>query len=488
MRPTEARHEGRLRSRTRRVIQPSGPPTDEIPLWTSPDGVGIEDARAVIDLAMRAGIAMLSTGGSAADVTSTVLALVDAYGLRSVHVDVTYTSITVSYHRGPDADPMTVLRVVRHRTQDFTRLERLRTLVVELTRKQLPVHEARVRLDAIVSAPHPYRRWLVTAASAVLASAVAVLIGGGVVVTAITFVSAVLIDRSTYYLSRFGVAPFFTQLIAAAIPTVGATLLVLFATRGSALAGRVEPSLIVAAGIVLLLSGTSVVGAAEDALSGYYVTAGARTFEVGVLSLGIVIGISVILTLGNRLGLYVAVTSTTHLEPNVVIQLSCALVIAAAFAVSSYAVGRAVVMSALLGALGWWVNIMVGDSGGAATAAAVAAAVIGLLARVASGRLRMSALAVSTAAIVPLLPGRAVYQGISQIVAESEGFDAGLATLLGAAGIGLGLAAGVSLGSYAGGVIGAWRFGGTLPRVAGVHRAEDRASDRRSGDPSVDET
>ena len=64
----------------------------------------------------------------------------------------------------------------------------------------------------------------------------------------------------------------------------------------------------------------------------------------------------------------------------------------------------------------------------------------------------------TTAAIVPLLPGRLVYQGISEIISLGpSGLQTGFATLLGAAGVGLALAAGVSLGTYFAGILSAWR-------------------------------
>ena len=148
-------------------------------MWRAPDGVDRQTAQAVIDLAMRAGVAMLSTGAAAADVTATVLMLTSAYGLASVHVDVNYTSVTVSYHRGPDADPITVMRIVRFRVQDYTRLERLRALVVALSRDPIDIEDARVRFDAVLTAPHPYRRWVVTVAGATLAAGAAGLLGGG---------------------------------------------------------------------------------------------------------------------------------------------------------------------------------------------------------------------------------------------------------------------------------------------------------------------
>jgi len=102
---------------------------------------------------------------------------------------------------------------------------------------------------------------------------------------------------------------------------------------GLTFVGDVSPSLVVASGIVLLLSGLSVVGAAEDALEGYYVTAGARGFEVIVLSLGIAVGISVVLSLGERLDYPIAISSQTLLSDDVVVQVVCAVIISVAFAV-----------------------------------------------------------------------------------------------------------------------------------------------------------
>ena len=129
-------------------------------------------------------------------------------------------------------------------------------------------------------------------------------------------------------------------------------------------------------------------------------------------------------------------------------------------------------MSAVLGVLGWVVATTLETNFGFGTAvsATLAAGVVGFLARAGSRRLGASALAVTTSAIVPLLPGRAVYQGISEMIgAGTEGPLLGLTTLAGAGITGLGLAAGVSLGTYAAGVVSAWRHGrGLLAATAAV--------------------
>lgn len=240
-----------LRRRTSRAVRPTGPPTVGIPVWTGPDGVSRETALAVIDIAVRAGVALLSTGAGAADVVGTVLRLTSAYGLRSVHVDVTFSAVSVSYHRGPSAEPVTVLRVVRTRVQDFTRLERLRALVVELADHPVDLEEARVRFDSVIGARHPYRRWFVTAALGVLSAGVATLFDAGWLVILLSFVSSALVDVVQHRLGRIGVAAFFTQVVGSAIPTMVA-ILVSLVQRESGLLQGVLPSLVVASGIVVL--------------------------------------------------------------------------------------------------------------------------------------------------------------------------------------------------------------------------------------------
>lgn len=454
-------------------MRPTGPPTVGIPVWTGPDGVSHDTALAVIDLAVRAGIALLSTGAGAADVVGTVLRLTAAYGLRSVHVDVTFSAVSVSYHRGPSAEPVTVLRVVRTRVQDFTRLERLRALVVELAADPLDVEEARVRFDAVIGAPHPYRRWFVTVALGVLAAGAATLFDAGWLVIVLSFLASALVAVVQHRLGRIGIAPFFTQAVGSAIPTVVA-ILVSLVQRESGLLEGVLPSLVVASGIVVLLSGLSVVGAAQDAIEGYYVTAGARAFEVLVLTLGIVVGITVVLSLSHRLGVIMTISTDSPTNASAAVQVLASAVIAGAFAVSSYAGGLSAAVAALAGGSGWGILLLMsGLNAGRPTASAVAALLAGFTTQLVARRLHVPALAVTTASIVPLLPGRAVYQGIFEVVSDSSGpgLYQGFGTLLGAAGVGMGLAAGVSLGTYLARLLQDHRSGRRRRRAPGAQGA-----------------
>jgi len=111
---------------------------------------------------------------------------------------------------------------------------------------------------------------------------------------------------------------------------------------------------------------------------------------------------------------------------------------------------------------------------GPAAANSCAALVAGFASQLVASRLQVPALALTTAGIVPLLPGLVVYQGLFEIVrgAPGVGLSPGLTTLLGAAGIGLGLAAGVSMGTFL-----------ARPLRVGLDRGQRRALRRSAGDP-----
>lgn len=434
------------------MLQPSGPPTEGIPVvWTGPDGVEQDTARSVIDFAMRVSAALLATGAPASDVVATALLLTRTYGLRGVHVDVTFSSVAVSYHRGPLADPITLLRTVRSRSQDFQRLDALRGLVIELSREPLPVPEARRRFDAVIAMPYPYRRWVTTLATGVLGASAAAGFGGGPLIVALTLVAACLIAVTQHRLAGRGVESFFAQAVAAAVPTVLAALVAVLQSTTGWLDG-VVPSVLVASSVVVLLAGLSAVGAAQDAIEGFYVTAGARVFEVLVLTLGIVVGITVVLALTHKLGVSLSISDAPATSATgTALAVGTAMVSAVAFGVSNYSGLRTVAVAGLAGGVGWLVYEGVRHLGaGRPSSSAVAAFVVGATAQLAARRLRIAALAVTTSSIVALLPGRTLYQGIFQVVSDSAGpgFYQGLSTLFEAAGVGIGLAAGVSLGTY----------------------------------------
>jgi uncharacterized membrane protein YjjB (DUF3815 family) len=291
---------------------------------------------------------------------------------------------------------------------------------------------------------------------------------------ALSFVTTAIVDRVQRWMSRRGIASFFNQMVGGAIPTVVAVGLLAAISAGVPGLPQISPSLVVASGVVVLLAGLSVVGAAQDAIDGYYVTAGARGFEVLVLTLGIVVGIGGVLALAQRAGVSMEITADSRLSTNTLVQVLAAMVVSGAFAVSAYAGPRAALFSTLTGGLGWLTYLgAIHVDMGTVVANSLAALVAGFLSQLVASRLRVPALALTMAGIVPLLPGLVVYQGLFQIVRRTsgDGLSTGLTTLLVAAGIGMGLAAGVSMGTYL-----------ARPLRAGLDRGERKALRRSVGD------
>ncbi|MBY8850713.1 threonine/serine exporter ThrE family protein [Saccharothrix longispora] len=399
----------------------------------------------VLDLALRVGEAQMAGGASAADVTATIQAVAGAYGLPHTEVDVIYTSITASCHRGTEAAPVTSMRVVRSRGLDYTRLTAVEDLIGRITTDRVSATEAYAEIDRVTRADHPYPRWVATLAWAGMAASVALLVGGGPLLAATAALVTAVIDRVGRFLNRRELPFFFQQVVGGALATAAA--LAMYATD---LLPGTRPSLLVAAGIVVLLSGLSLVGTVQDAISGYNVTAAGRTVEVALLTAGLIAGIALTLRAGVQFG--VRTTISDPLPPligDVPMQLATGAATSACFALASYAPPRALLVAAAAGGIGTTTYGLLALTGtNAITCAAAAATAVGFGGKVVSRRLRTPPLVVAVAGMVPLLPGWTTYRGLYQLTAEGD--PAGLSTLVLAAGTALALAAGVVLGEHLG--------------------------------------
>ncbi len=432
----------RIPERAWRAIAGNSPPTAPIGLRAQPSRMDDLTAHAALGLALRIGASMLAVGASAADVTATVLRVAAAYGLTSCQVDITFTSITVSYDR-EDAVPLTAMRIVRTSRTDYTRLQGVNDLARAVGAGGLDVEEAHRRLDRVVSAPATYRRTVHTLGWAGVAGCFGFVLGGGWLEALIAALTTALVDQVMRVLNRRSLPLFFQQAAGAALATGVAVLLLAWDVD-------VRTSLVVAAGIVVLLAGLSLVSAAQDAISGFPVTAAARAFEVVTLTAGIVVGIAGVLDLAQRAGLPLTVVDTSSSPVPFAVALAASAGIAGFWSLACHSRPRSVVLAAGAGALAWTTSWATGDLGaGPALASGVAAVVLGFSGEVLTDRLRVPTQVIAVCGIVPLLPGLAIYHGLFAIVVDAD-IEGGLSALVGAAAVGLALAAGVTLGEYLG--------------------------------------
>ncbi|MEI2712531.1 MAG: threonine/serine exporter family protein [Nocardioides sp.] len=124
--------------------------------------------------------------------------------------------------------------------------------------------------------------------------------------------------------------------------------------------------------------------------------------------------------------------------------------IGAGFALSTYTRVRASLIAGLMASLVWAIYVLVARLElENSVSVAIAAAAAGALGVLGHSRLRVPEQAMTTAAIVALLPGLAVYRGLYLLIDQPTGrVGPGLSELVAAMGIGMGLAAGVSAGGY----------------------------------------
>ena len=431
----------------------------------------IDDALAarMLDLAVRIGESMLVSGAGASEVALTIVRVSGAYGLKPVHVDITYNAITVAHHRGDEARPITLLRVVRGPVPDHDRLQKLQSLVADIV-AGLPLDAATGRFRAIRRAPFRYRPAIVIAAQALLAVGVAVMFGGNWLVITLAFVAAALAAVTQFGLAKARVPYFFSQVAGAFVLTIVAALSPLLAATGWEAAAAIRPSVIVASGIVLMLAGLTVVGAAQDAIDGFALTATGRILELMTQTLGVVLGILAGLETARVVGLGMEPPSEAVPFGPVPLQLLGAALIAVAVAVFNGAGARIIIISVVLSTVAWLGFLATSAIGFDAAAAAGAGAFGGsLLGVVIAYRLHVPSVAITTAAILPLVPGAAVFRGLLSIV--ESGTDpamllTGFGTLAAAATVGISLAVGASLGIYLGQPLRA--------SLAGVTRARAR--------------
>lgn len=404
------------------------------------------DAREVslgLDLCLRVGEVLLASGAGAADVVATMQSLAYAVGLRGAAVDVTFTALTMSYAE-PDELPVVATRHVTQRAIDYEHLTLVDHLVRDVLHGEVDLRAARTRLGRIISSGHARGRGAVTAGWGVMCGGVAVQLGGDLLVVVLALLAAVSIDRLQLRMARRRMPGFYQQVVGGGVAT-------LLALAAGATPLDVDVSQVVTANIVMLLAGIGFMGALQDALTGFYVTAGARLTEAFLATAGIIAGVSGGLAVGRVLGL-----ATPRLHPGqaslqtVTMLALGSAVAAAAFAWSCYAPRRVLAPVGLLAGVAIAISRLLESPGlGRAWSVALAALLVGLVAYTLAGRLRVPPLVVVVPAVVPMLPGLSIYRGLT-LLGESGGpaVSQGLLAMAAAVSVALALSSGVILGEY----------------------------------------
>ncbi|MCW2792491.1 MAG: hypothetical protein JWO76_1589 [Nocardioides sp.] len=407
---------------------------------------GMLEARALnltLDFCLRVGEVLLSSGAGAADVTATMQSLAWHLDVRYPEIDVTFTSLRMSYQPDPEEPAVIQVRQVKQRDIDYEDLTQVDHLVREVVGGRVDLAEARTTLARIVSSGHSTPRWAISLGWGTMCAGVGILLGGDAVVVAIAFAAAVCIDRLQLVMSRRRLPFFYQQVAGGGVATIlGAA---------AAASGVVDnPSLVITANIIMLLAGIGFMGALQDALSGFYVTAGARLTEALLATAGIIAGVSGGLTLADVAGVDIGRLDLggSSWKSFTMMALGAA-VCAGAFAFASYAPKRIIAPIALIAAVAMLISQSFAVQGfGRAWPTAFAAFFVGLVSYTVAGRLRVPPLVVVVSAVVPMLPGLSIYRGLALMAEGGRSTSDGLLAMVTAASIATALSSGVILGEY----------------------------------------
>ena len=429
-----------------------------------------EYARDTLNFTLRLAEAMFHYGADAMDVDSAIIAVSSAYGLDSVEVDITNQSVTINYTSDPDiymesriskrnanAEERfthTLVRVVRSSTENYEALSEVYGLIYKITRGGMTLEMADLELNQITHRPKPFPPLVVWAANLACAGTLTAALGASFA----TALSAVIIFIPVYlliqWLSSIGIPAFFRMAASAGLMTFLAIWLGGEGSILSVLQSQGEPisaPLVVAAGMIMFLPTPRLVGAVQDAINGFPVTAAGRFVSTGMSFLGLVVGIATAVSAINIFNGPTLDIEQLRFEPTTPLVASFFFIIAiAAFAVTLQTklvkVGWLMVITGCGLAAYYAYELLAGPSTGRGPTAC-AAVVIGALSTYFAYRLHVPQAIFSIPAITFLLPGLSFFRGMYLLTVETD-VILGMQNMITAVSIVVAMASGVALGNY----------------------------------------
>lgn len=405
-------------------------------------------------LAMTASDLLLSMGIPANNVVARALDITEAYCDQPVNVTINYNHLYISQIRGLEDEPLTLIRPIPARDINNMSIHAVQKLIYEIRCGKLSLTEAETRMDRILNYPANYPTWVPLLANAAIAPTIILMYSTNWRVITLTAVAAVLVNAMLIWLGRKLITPFFRQVIASGFVTLFAAACAWLAHKNVSFFMGLHPTLIVVGGIFLLISGLAIVGAVQDALEEYYLTATARLMRVTMLTGGIVTGILIGIYIAKKakMGITVSPNPLPLTAPH--FQIIGGALAGAAQALATQTRLRAVIWAGIIGGSSLAIMYAATHFGvSIIPATGVAALFVGLIASLTSRLWRTPSTGIVASGILPLVPGLSLFTALMQLVHYQPGnplFMVGVSTTFNTIGAALVIAMGASLGSLLG--------------------------------------
>ncbi|WP_248762298.1 threonine/serine exporter ThrE family protein [Pseudarthrobacter sp. SSS035] len=449
--PSQLRQDAAAKRMLRRLVRGENPPTAPLSIVDRLAGspyanpmiqVGGVDtsARKTLDFSLHLAETMFRYGAGALEVETSIIAVTAALGLKNIEVDITNQSVAINY-APKDQTPISLLRVVRSWTNNYAGLAKVHRLVTEIVAGGVGRDEAIRRLDEAITSPKPFPRWMVTIAFGVFAAVFVGVLGGGPVSSGIAFVANIGVSLLARQLGRWRVPDFFTTAACSFGVTLTALLLWRFELTNA-------PAIVVVGGILLLLPTGRLVSSVQDAINGFPVTAAGRFLSTLLTFGAIVAGIAVAFVVGQMTGMQpISVTQTFPPAYDLWVLVIFIAVAVMAIGVTEQTSWELLLPTAGVGVVGYLVLLGAASLGvGDRFSPALAAVVIGLLARVVALKMGAPQLVVAVPAALILLPGLTIFRSMYVLTIEESEVLLGAGGMLNAGAIVLGTAGGIVLG------------------------------------------
>ena len=407
-----------------------------------------------IELAMRIGDMLASSGASANDTVVMMRRVCQVYGLNRAQLDVNYNVIFASYYPGEGSPPFTAIRNISPMVPNLSKVYAVNDLVNQIY-GGLSISKATKRFDRIRKATSAYPAWLAALAAGGISMSVQLFYTTSPKVLFLALVTGFLVNRFVYLLANRGLPTLFQQLFGGwLIVAIAAGFTWLNAHPKVDFLGYVSPTTIAVGCVFQLVVGARFVAGIQDAIDGFYVTATARILEVVMMTAGLVVGLVTGLNIMRRVGVDVYISPEPPDPGPVPVQFIAATLTAVLWAVSNFANRRTIVVTAFVTLIGWgtywvaqlWTSPVIADFAGPMVAALVTTILVRRF-------WQIPAFGVINAMGIPFVPGLLLYLGLIQLVGSTSAPadpSKGAATLGTAAAIALAIAAGASLGVFLG--------------------------------------
>ena len=407
------------------------------------------DPRDVLDLGLEIGCGMLAHGASVSSAIRASRHAMRDLGMAEYHTDVTGNMIIVSVRGETKGEPLTAMRVVPVGHQDFELITLLQQVASEARDNSIP--DSRARIDAILGRQGRWGGLDVSLGFGAVSSAAALMFGAQWIVGLLALIVAWSIHRTQVWLSKRRVSVFFQQCVGGAMAAAAAVGVALAKGLGVPGLAGIEPGLIVIGAIISMLAGLAILGASEDAISGLYVTGTAHAIHGLIVTIGLVIGASVVVAGASWLGIPVWIKAQFSIDGLLgPVSVFWSGIVGAAWAFCTRASRRAIASAGLIGAASWWFFLwLLAHRWPVVAATGAAALLVGMASAVAARLLRVQLDSISASAVVPILPGLVTWSGVLKLALGTgeTSFVDGQQDLMTAAAVGIILAAGVAAGA-----------------------------------------